>query len=141
MRRTRRIPGLVAILIPLTLCSARAVSMMGADGPPPCETEDCFVKAVSACEKDASYMPASAAGSTVQYVVEGEAGDGRCQLAMIYMQHPNAEWTYKPLQFVLDPDGDIESQLKDSVSGCLDGTADSSRQCAGPLLEITGAES
>ncbi|MFN2289175.1 MAG: hypothetical protein ABR578_12665 [Chromatocurvus sp.] len=140
MRLFKKPPGFFKILAPLLLWSSHAVSMMASDGPPPCETEECFVKAVSACTKDASYMPASAAGSMVQYVIDGGAEDGRCRLAMIYMMHPNNEWTYKPLYFVVDPDRDIDSQVKEGVSACINGTADSALRCEGPLLELTGAE-
>lgn len=139
MRSAEKSPGFFQILVLLSLWSGHAVSMMGVEGPPPCETEECFAKAVSVCTKDMSYMPASAAGSMVQYVIKGEAKDGRCRLAMIYMMHPNDGWTYKPLHFVVDPDRDIESQVKDSVSACLKGTAGSALRCEGPLLEVIGA--
>lgn len=108
--------------------------MMGTEGPKPCETTECFVEAVSACKAKASYMTRNAAGAMVQYVVEGEAEQGGCQLGMIYMQHPNNDWTYKPLHFVVDPAGDIEKQLKETVAACLSG--DDAGQCRGPLLEV-----
>lgn len=134
MPGTGRICGVAATLV---LWSSQCLSMMGGEGPPPCETEACFVEAVSACEKGKSYIPAAAAGTMVQYVVEEQAKDGRCQIAMIYMRHPDSGWTYKPLHFVLDTDQDIESRLRQGVAECLEGTADSTFQCSGPLLELT----
>lgn len=140
MRCTGYLPGIAWMLAAATLGSGHATAMMGFDGPPPCETEECFAKAVSSCKKDVSYMPGSAAGSKVQYIIEGNTDDGRCQLGMVYMLHPDSEWTYKPLHFVVNPeDGAIGAQLKESVSRCLEGRADSSLQCAGPLLDLSGS--
>ena len=112
---------------------------MGTEGPPPCETQACFIDAVSACKAKASYMTSMAAGAGAQYMVEGSTDAGNCKLGMIYMKHPEAGWTYKPLHFVVNPNGDIEAQLKDAVSDCLSGQADSDHQCSGPLLDISGA--
>lgn len=136
MPGTSRIWGVAATL---ALWSSQSLSMMGGEGPTPCETEACFVEAISACETGRSYMPPAAVGTMVQYVIEKEAEDGRCQLAMIYMRHPNSGWTYKPLHFVMDTDKGIESRLKQGVVDCLEGTADSSLQCNGPLLKLMDA--
>ncbi|MDZ7747529.1 MAG: hypothetical protein U5K43_00725 [Halofilum sp. (in: g-proteobacteria)] len=141
MRKTNRICSLCAALVAPMLWSLPAASMMGGDGPPPCESRACFVEAVSACKEKASYMTTTAAGARAQYVVEGPADDGRCQVGMIYMTHPQSDWTYKPLHFVLERDGDIETRLKETVADCLAGRADGNRQCSGPLLEISGAAS
>lgn len=131
-KRNLFVPVALALL---GLWSNPAVSMMGSDGPPPCESKACFVEAVTACKAKASYMTGTAAGARVQYSIEGSTRDERCQLGMIYMQHPESDWTYKPLHFVLDPDGDIEAQLKDAVAACLSGEASGEYQCRGPLLE------
>ncbi|MGM0554286.1 MAG: hypothetical protein ACQETK_10975 [Pseudomonadota bacterium] len=127
-----------AALALLALWSNPAVSMMGYEGPAPCESKACFIDAVSSCKAEASYVTATGAGASVQYLVEGAAETEGCKLGMIYMQHPESEWTYKPLHFVLDPDGDIDAQLKDAVDACLSGQADAGYQCSGPLLEISG---
>lgn len=134
MRTIRQLSRLAFVTTMPALWSAQAISMMGTDGPQPCETTECFVEAVSACKANASYMTRNAAGAMVQYQVEGEAEQGGCQLGMIYMKHPNNDWTYKPLHFVLDPDGDVEKQLKETVAECLSGGH--TRQCHGPLLEV-----
>lgn len=135
MRFLSRTLSLATAITLSALWSATAASMMAGDGPPPCETTECFVEAVSACKADASYMT-RAAGTMVQYTVEGEAGQGGCQLGMIYMMHPNNAWTYQPLHFVVDPGDDIEKQVKETVADCLANTADDARQCQGPLLEV-----
>lgn len=134
MRTIRQISRLAFATILPALWSAQAISMLGTEGPKPCETTECFVDAVSACKANASYMTRNAAAAIVQYVVEGEAEHGACQLGMIYMKHPNNDWTYKPLHFVVEPDGDIETQIKETVAECLSG--DDVPQCRGPLLEL-----
>ena len=139
MRTTGQNRFMPAALALLALSPGQAMSMMGHDGPPPCESQACFVEAVSACRTDASYMTRTAAGAQVQYRVEGATENGRCRLGMIYMQHPEPDWTYKPLHFVLDREGDISTRLGKTVTDCLSGRADSDRQCRGPLLEISGA--
>lgn len=135
----KQVGFLSAALAVLALGSTRAVAMMGSDGPPPCESQACFIEAVAACKPQVAYMTATAAGARVQYLVEEPAGGGYCRLAMIYMQHPDPELTYKPLHFVVDPAGDIETQLKETVAECLSGSAEGDRQCSGPLLDISGA--
>ncbi len=134
--RTKKRNGLAFMsLVLVALWSAQANSMMGADGPPPCESQACFVEAVSACKAEASFMTTTVANARAQYLVEGSTDDGRCRVGMIYMQHPRSEWTYTPLHFVLDRDGDIGNELKRTVQDCLSGDADRDRQCSGPLLE------
>lgn len=135
MRATKRISLFSAALVLLAPWSVRAVAMMGSEGPPPCESEACFVEAVSACKVDTSYMTGTAAGANAQYVIEGATEDGRCKLGMIYMKHPKSGWTYKPLHFVLDPEGDIETRLREAVADCLEGRTGNNYQCSGPLLE------
>lgn len=138
MRSLPRTSGLATVVTLSLLWSLPAASMMATDGPPPCETTECFVDAVAACKADASYMTRAAAGAMVQYRIEGEAEGGDCQLGMIYMMHPNNAWTYQPVHFVVSRDGNIEAQLKDTVAECLSETADEARQCRGPLLDLIG---
>lgn len=135
---TTRAGALWPVLLLLIGSPISATAMMGGEGPPPCESRACFVEAVSACKANASYMTRTAAGASAQYSIQGPTEDGKCKLGMIYMRHPNAEWTYKPLHFVLDPQGDVETELKRTVTDCLEGTADSDQQCSGPLLELSG---
>lgn len=139
MHAGKRISFMPPALVLLALWSIPAWSMMGFEGPPPCESKACFVEAVAACKADASYMTGTTAGANAQYTVEGATEDGHCKLGMIYIQHPNADWTYKPLHFVVDPDGHIEGQLKNAVDGCLSGRTDGNHQCSGPLLDVSGA--
>lgn len=139
MVTTKRIGYLSAALVLLVIWSIRAGAMMGSDGPPPCETQACFVEAVTACTAKSSYMTGTGAGARAQYLVEEPTGDGNCKLGMIYMKHPESDWTYKPLHFVVDTEGDIEAQLKETVAACLSGRAEREHQCSGPLLEISGA--
>lgn len=80
-------------------------------------------------------MTSSAAGASAQYMIEGPTDDGQCKLGMIYLRHPNSDWTYKPLHFVVDPEGNIETQLKKTVEGCLSEGPDAVAVCKGPLLE------
>ncbi|MDT0634626.1 hypothetical protein [Spectribacter hydrogenoxidans] len=126
-----------AAAVLLALWSLRAGSMMGGEGPPPCDSQACFVDAVAACESGTAYMTRSAAGATAQYQVEGATEDGRCRLALIYITHPEPAWREKPLFFAVDPGGDIGAQLEQAVEGCLTGDANSEFQCDGPLLDVT----
>jgi hypothetical protein len=113
-------PFLLTILMGCSLWSLQTHSIMGAEeGPPPCESQACFTEAVSACRANVSYFTNTAAGGRAQYMIEGSTAGGSCQLGMIYMQHPQSDWTYKPLHFLVDPDGDIETLLKETVSDCL----------------------
>lgn len=139
MQTGKRISIFTVAMALLSIWSVRAVAMMGAEGPPPCESQACFVEAVSTCKAEASYMTSTAAGASVQYMIEGTTKDGNCKLGMIYMQHPKSGWTYKPLHFVLDPEGDIETRLKEAVADCLAGRTDNNYQCSGPLLDKAGA--
>lgn len=112
MGLTQRLGPVAAGLVLFVVGSCRAVAMMGYEGPPPCESQNCFIEAISSCEADANYMTRMEVGALSQYVVEGADDGGNCKLAMIYMQHPESEWTYKPVHFVIDPDAGIEAQFK-----------------------------
>lgn len=138
MRVAKPMVVIPAAAVLLALWSLRAGSMMGGEGPPPCDSQACFVDAVAACESGTAYMTRSAAGATAQYQVEGATEDGRCRLALIYITHPEPAWREKPLFFAVDPGGDVDAQLEQAVEGCLTGDADSEFRCDGPLLDITG---
>lgn len=140
MEVTQRLGSVAAGLILLVVGSNHAAAMMGFEGPPPCESQSCFIEAVSKCEADASYVTPMEAGASAQYLVEGADDDGSCKLGMIYMTYPQSEWTYKPLHFVIDPNAGIEAQLKEAVAACLAGRTDHDYQCSGPLLDISGAD-
>lgn len=139
MRTTARILFKHSVLAILTLWSGQALSMMGNEGPAPCESQACFIEAVSACKVGTSYVTRSAAGALVQYAIESPTENDGCRLGMIYMQHPESDWTYKPLYFVLDRNGEIDTQLKKSVADCLSGDAVRNQECSGPLIDMPGA--
>lgn len=91
MRKTKHTLAFTVALVPLALWASPAASMMGFDGPPPCESKACFIEAVSAFKAGASYMTGMGAGASVQYMIDGATEDEGCQLGMVYTQHPESE--------------------------------------------------
>lgn len=115
-------------------------AMMGFDGPPPCDTRDCFAAKVADCSPEARYFTETAAGASAMYRILGEGADGQCELGIIYMSNPNPQWVDKPLTFVVDPKRDLETQLEEALSDCLAGRRGTHR-CAGPLFELLSGAS
>jgi hypothetical protein len=102
--------------------------------PNTCRDETCFAGQIADCDAGANYLTAAIAGAQVRYSIIGPL-DGRCDLVMAYTQHPNPEWVGTPLMFSIDPNGDIDTQVKSAVAGCLAGSGEQ-WLCGGPLFEL-----
>ena len=114
---------------------APAQAMMGTEGPPPCEDAECFAEKVASCSEGSTYLTRRGAGATAVYGVEGPEGDGHCRVGMNFIRHPDSDWTYKPMRFVVNPQAPVEPQIKRAVEECLQGREGEYR-CSGPLFEM-----
>ncbi len=99
-----------------------------------CQDETCYARQIADCNAGANYLTATIAGAQVRYSIIGPH-DGGCDLVMAYTKHPNPEWVGAPLMFTIDPNGDIDTQIKSAVAGCLAGS-DEQWLCGGLLFEI-----
>lgn len=94
-----------------------------------------FLERVESCQA-ASYTTDRAAGARGTYTVEGPADPG-CRLAFTYVENPNPDLVGKSVAFVVDPEGDVERQLKAGLTECLEGRGGDFR-CEGPLFTAAG---
>jgi len=103
-----------------------------------CDDEACFIKQAADCKKNTSFTTARIAGAQVRYSIMGTY-KGRCDIRMSYTQHPDPEWVDLSMGFVIDPEGDIDTQIKSAVAGCLEGD-EAQWLCEGSLFDmVTGA--
>ena len=103
-----------------------------------CDDEACFIEQAADCKKNTSFLTAKIAGAQVRYSIAG-IYKGRCDIRMSYTQHPDPEWVDLSMGFVIDPEGDIDMQIKSAVAGCLGGD-DAQWLCEGSLFDmVTGA--
>ena len=103
-----------------------------------CDDEACFIEQAADCKKNTRFLTAKFAGAQVRYSIMG-AYKGRCDIRMVYTQHPDPEWVDLSMGFVIDPEGDIDMQIKSAVAGCLGGD-DAQWLCGGSLFDmVTGA--
>jgi hypothetical protein len=102
-----------------------------------CEDESCFAKQASACKANTSYLTPIIAGAQVRYDIVGRLKDS-CDIFMTYTQHPNPDWTDKPLMFSINPDGDIDAQIKAAVASCLEEGKGGKWLCDGPFYDAAG---
>jgi hypothetical protein len=101
-----------------------------------CRDESCFAGQVADCNAGSNYTSPVIAEVKVRYSILGPHGRG-CEVDMVYTRHSNPEWVHKPLLFTIDPDGDIDAQIKSAVTGCLEGKG-AQWLCDGPLHDMTG---
>ena len=85
-----------------------------------CRDESCFAGQVADCNAGSNYTSPVIVEAQVRYSILGPHGRG-CEVDMVYTRHSNPEWVHKPLLFTIDPDGDIDAQIKSAVTGCLEG--------------------
>ena len=118
------------IMYPVTEDAIAAVTV--------CDDEACFIEQAANCKKNTSFLTTKIAGAQVRYSITGTY-KGRCDIEMSYTQHPDPEWVHLSLRFVIDPEGDIDMQIKSAVAGCLGGD-DAQWLCEGSLFDmVTGA--
>ncbi len=101
-----------------------------------CRDESCFAGQVADCNAGSNYTSPVIVEAQVRYSILGPHGRG-CEVDMVYTRHSNPEWVHKPLLFTIDPDGDIDAQIKSAVTGCLEGKG-AQWLCDGPLHDMTG---
>ncbi len=99
-----------------------------------CQDETCFAGQIADCNAGMNYLTPAIAGAQVRYSIIGPY-EGDCDLVMAYTQHPNPEWVGAPLMFTIDPNGDIDAQIKSAVAACLEGKG-LQWNCSGPLQDI-----
>jgi len=102
-----------------------------------CQDESCFIEQAADCNKNTSFLTPQIAGAQVRYSIIGPY-EGGCDLVMAYTQHPNPEWVGAPLMFTIDPEGDIDAQIKSAVAACLEGNG-AQWNCGGPLHDMAAA--
>lgn len=103
-----------------------------------CQDETCFAGQIADCNAGVNYLTPAIAGAQVRYSIIGPY-EGDCDLVMAYTQHPDPEWVGAPLMFTIDPNGDIDAQIKSAVAACLEGKG-LQWNCDGPLHDmVTGA--
>ena len=99
-----------------------------------CQDESCFAEQVADCNMNVNYLTPEIAGAQVRYSIIGPF-EGNCDLVMAYTKHPNPDWVGAPLMFTIDPDGDIDTQIKSAVAACLEGKS-KEWNCGGPLHDM-----
>ncbi len=119
------------ILASLLAATIYLDSMEALAGVKSCQDETCFAEQIANCNSGVNYLTPAVAGAQVRYSIIGPH-DGDCDLVMAYTQHPNPAWVGSPLMFTIDPNGDIDAQIKSAVAICLEGNG-VQWNCSGPL--------
>lgn len=102
-----------------------------------CKDESCFTQRAADCKANTSYLTPKIAGAQVRYTILRRFKED-CDIAMTYTQHPNPDWIDKSLMFVIDPDGNIDAQIKAAVASCLEEGKGGQWLCDGPFYDTAG---
>jgi hypothetical protein len=128
------------LTVPLAVTLAAMLFCLNADeaiaAGKTCRDESCFARQVAACDQPSTYTTPVIAEAQVRYTIFGSF-QGGCDIEMRYVQHPNPDWVDNPMLFSIDPEGDIDAQIKLAVASCLEGSG-GKWGCDGPFYDQLG---
>lgn len=125
----------VSIVLCMWVVAFQSESAEAADKK--CMTQECFIQHATSC-KAAIFDTQFAAGGRARYrVIGGPPGENFCILGFEFLENPDPSLAGQFLTYEINPQADVEPQLKEAVAECLQGKAGEYR-CAGQLWELSG---